>query len=275
MKVFAKQMRLFYDNTVISWHEHVREEKPGELNFQHCERFIESCEEAGIDKALCSRPFPSDPLCPPEIFRRLNDVVSAGMKCYPDKILGMCFVNPGYIDEAIYEVERCVLELGMIGVKLYHQYFINEPVLFKLVEKCIDLDIPILMHAGKVCDEMNIKIQPRVSNGVHFAKIAKRYPEASFVMAHIGGGGDWQWSLKAIQNSPNVFIDISGSVYDRPMIEEAVNYLGAERVLFGTDGMFSSCIGKILGADISDGDKRTILKGTAFLHYLNKKGIIV
>lgn len=272
MKEFMNQMRLFYDNPVISWHEHVREGEPGKLDIRDCELFVESCELAGIDRALCSRPIPGDPFCPPDVFCRSNDIVYDAMKHYPGKIMGMCFVNPGYIDEAIAELKRCICHLGMVGVKLYHQYFINDPVLFKLIETCIELDIPLLMHAGKVCDPRTAAQQPRISNGVHFAKIAKRYPEANLIMAHLGGGGDWQWSLKAIEDTPNVFIDMSGSIYDCPMMEEAVSHIGADRILFGTDGSFSSCIGKILGANITEGEKRTILEGSAYLRFIERVG---
>ncbi len=54
-------------------------------------------------------------------------------------------------------------------------------------------------------------------------------------MAHITGGGDWDWSLKAIQDYPNVYTDMSGSVIDARVIEKTVAMLGANRVLFGTD----------------------------------------
>lgn len=268
MNLFNEQMHLFHDNLVINWHEHVRESSPGVLD-EDCDQLVAAANATGVDKLLCSIPF-TDPHCPPEVFKRGNDVVAQAMKRHPEKILGMCFVNPGYCVEALAEIERCVTELGMIGVKLYHQYFIDDPIQFPLIEKCIELDIPILMHAGMVCDPACRRAEPRLSHGVHFANIGKRYPQARFIMAHIGGGGDWQGSLKPIKDVPNVFIDMSGSVYDTPIIEESVRILGADRILFGTDLSFASCIGKMLGAKISDAEKRTILEGTAFLCYLER-----
>lgn len=271
MQIIEKAMRLFLDNPVNSWHEHVWEERPGKLNEGDCDRMVADARRMGFDKMMCSTPI-LHPYCPPEDFRRANDVVKTAMNRHPDMIRGMCFVNPGYVREASAEVRRCVEELGMVGVKLYHQYKIDEPVLFPLVETCIDLDIPILMHAGKVTDKETRRCQPRISNGQHFANIAARYPEATFLYGHIGGGGDWQWSLEALEGVSNVYIDMGGSVCDCPIIEESVKHLGAERILFATDGSFSHCIGKILGAGISDREKRTILEGTAFLKFLKKAG---
>lgn len=154
------------------------------------------------------------------------------------------------------------------GIKLYNQYFISDPVVRPVIEKCIELDIPILSHAGKLNTVPNP--QPTISDGTHFAEAARNYPEAVFVYGHIGGGGDWQWSLKAIADYPNVYADISGSVYDEGIIEQAVSYLGAGRLLFATDGSFSQGIGKLLGANISQEDKITILNNPAFARYLER-----
>ena len=159
---------------------------------------------------------------------------------------------------------------GFVGIKLYHQYQINDPVFFPIIEKCIELDIPILLHAGKPT-EADEKLQPRISRGEYFADIARRYPEASLIMAHITGGGDWHWQLKAMEKYPNVVLDMSGSVIDSPVIEECVARIGADRVLYGTDGSTAAGVGKILGANISEEDKKTILAGTKYRRFLERK----
>ena len=147
----------------------------------------------------------------------------------------------------------------------------DNPAQFPMIEKCIELDLFILMHSAKGTDFETNFMQPRLSNGVHMANVAKRYPEADFLMGHIGGGGDWKWSVKAIQDTPNVMADIGGSVHDRPMIEEAVKILGADRLVFATDGPWSSGISKVLGADISDEDKKTILAAAKFARFVERE----
>ncbi|NLM79488.1 MAG: amidohydrolase family protein [Ruminococcaceae bacterium] len=265
---FCNRMDLFYNNPVVNWHEHVREIRPEVLDTVAADRLVQAAQKLGMYKLLVSRPISADRFCPPEDFRQANDIVAAAVARHPDVLRGMCFVNPGFQKEAIAEIRRCVHELHMVGVKLYHQYFIHDPVLFPLIEACIELDIPILMHAGKLCvDPLS---QPHLSNGIHFAAAARRYPEAHFIMAHIGGGGDWSWSLKAIAPYRNIVADISGSVIDRPMIEQSVAALGADRLLFGTDGSISAGIGKLLGADIPENDKKTILAGENYRRFLER-----
>lgn len=263
-----EQMQLFYNNRVVNWHEHVWMNAQGELDIPQMEDLILSAEKTGMDTLLCSLPLTQYRYCSPEQVRKANDLVFQAMQMHPDKIMGMCFIDPGNIREALHEIDRCVNDYGMVGVKMYHQYFINDPVQYPVIEKCIDLNIPILMHAGKATRPP--VEQPHLSGGTHFADVAQRYPEANFIMAHIGGGGDWYWQLKAIAPYKNIVTDMSGSVHDRDIMEQTVAYLGADRVLFGTDGSTGMCVGKILACDIPVEDKKTILEGTAYLKFLER-----
>src|SRR5687767_12000875 len=59
-----------------------------------------------------------------------------------------------------------------------------------------------------------------------FAEIAKRYPEAMIICAHICGGGDWEWEIKALRNASSIYLDTSGSVADEGVVEMAAEVLG-------------------------------------------------
>jgi len=264
-----ERMKLFYDNPVVGWHEHASGGKYDALDLAAVDRYVDLMDLYGFDKVVSSVPLAAERQCPPEHFIEANNRTYETMKRHPGRIYGQAFVNPGYQKETLYELERCV-ELGFVGVKLYHQYYMDDPAQYAMIEKCIELDIPILMHSARCTDWETNNMQPRLSNGVHMANIARRYPEATFIMGHIGGGGDWKWSVRAIRDVPNVFADIGGSVHDRPCIEESVKLLGADRLLFATDGGFASGISKILGAEISEEDKKTILAGTKFKKYLER-----
>jgi len=231
-----------------------------------CEALYEGACATFMDKVLISDPITYGESTM-ERCRQVNNVVVEAIKRHPDMFLGMCFVNGGNKEEAIEEVKRCV-DMGFVGIKLYHQYFINDETMFPLIEACIDLDIPILVHAGRLTRHPNS--QPRLSGGEHFADIARKYPEANFIMAHITGGGDWQWQLKAIADVKNVVTDVSGSVADAPVMEKVVNTLGADRVLFGTDGTLFSGVGRMLEANISLEDKKTILAGGVYDRFIRK-----
>ena len=266
-----EKMKLFYDNPVVAWHEHICNDDLYHMDTEFIDKNIEAMDLFGVDKVLTSKPLATERQCPPEHFIEANNRTYEAMQRHPGRIYGEAFVNPGYYRETIKELERCA-DLGFSGVKLYHQYYMDDPAQYPMIEKCIELNLFILMHSAKGTDWETNHMQPRLSDGSHMANIARRYPEATFIMGHIGGGGDWKWSIKAIEDTPNVFADIGGSVHDRPLIEESVALLGADRLLFATDGPWASGISKILGADISDEDKKTILSGKKMLKFIERTG---
>lgn len=221
-------------------------------------KLIDAADKLGISQLCCSLLPPQRPATP-ETFRECNQWVAEAMARFPKRILGYCFANPGFVKETRDEVRRCIEDRGFIGVKLYNDYRCTEPVLFPLVELAIELKIPILHHAGHTM--WLPQPQPRISDGGDFAELAKRYPEAVLICAHICGGGDWEWTLKALRNAPTVYLDTSGSVIDEGVIETAVRTLGADRLLFACDMSMTASVGRIRGAEISQPDRARILGG--------------
>lgn len=268
-----EKMKLMYDNPVNSWHEHVWFRSPDELvlNIAHLENQMEVFDLLGFDKIVVSLPITFTKRCSPQFFQKANVAVYEAMKRYPGKIYGMAYVHPGYIQEAIAEIDHCVQDLGMVGVKLYRDYFMDDPIQNPIIEKCIELDVPILMHAMRCMDSGNQLMHPLTSTGIHIANAAKRYPEAVFQLGHFTIT-DWEYELKAIAPYDNIYTDMSGTAYDSPQMEQAVQMLGAERILFATDESIVSSVGKILGANISTDDKKTILEGKAFNRFLERGG---
>ncbi|MBU4200653.1 MAG: amidohydrolase family protein [Verrucomicrobia bacterium] len=235
----------------VDFHNHVSG-KNGKLDRENAKSVNEAVAALGIDKACVSCPLNSDSPTPDE-FHASNDVVFEAMT-FSKRFLGFCFVNPGYARESLAEIERCVVRGGMIGVKLYHQYFICDPALQPVMEYAAELGIPVLMHAGKLTDS-GAKFQPRLSNAGHFLKATEMFPQTILVQGHIGGGGDWEWNLRtleALSRSSKYYLDTSGSVIDAGMIQKTVAILGTERVLFATDMSFEEGVGKVLDAGLSE-----------------------
>ena len=63
--------------------------------------------------------------------------------------------------------------------------------------------------------------------------------------AHLGGGGDWAPTLRVARETPNLWIDISGSGCDLDMMHRAVELVGVERMVFGTDLTMCTGWGKL------------------------------
>ena len=266
----GREMELFKNAVVRDWHEHVSPEAGlDRLDEEKCDRLVEHAKLLYIDKVAVSSPTSGH--VSPEMIASVNDVVAAATRRHPGYLYGMCFVDPHHGGAAVREIERCVKGMGFVGVKLYTQRTIDHPLQYPIIEKCIELDIPILMHSMRFGTRYPGP-EPFASHAAHFKNAAERYPEAVFIIAHIGNG-DWHWQLKGISGCVNVFADISGSAYDQGVVEAIVGALGADRVLFASDGSFSASVGKLLGAELTEREKVTVLNGPRFAKYLERGAI--
>ena len=219
-------------------------------------KLIDAADRLGIDRLCASILTPRRPATAAG-FRECNAWVAEAMRRFPGRVLGYSYVNPGYAREALDEIRRSVLDRGFIGIKLYNEYTCTEPVVFPVVELSIELRVPILQHAGHA--HYPITDQPRISDGGHLAQLAARYPEARLICAHVGGGGDWEWTVKALRHAKNVYLDTSGSVIDEGIVDLAARVLGVDRLLFGCDMSMTAGVGKIRAASLSAADKQKIL----------------
>jgi len=221
-------------------------------------RIVEAADRLYIERIVISLPVGDTP----DGFRESNNKVLQAMKEFPSRLLGQCFLNPAYPREAMEEMTRCLGE-GMVGLgELYTQVKINDPLYHPFIEKSIELKAPILMHAradlGMLRPGYRNAAPPGTSRASDFVEVARRYPEAILIHAHIGGGGDWEYMCKTLRAAPTVYLDTSGSVTDEGMVDFAGRYLGAKRLLFATDLNFESGVGKILAAGLTEQERRMI-----------------
>lgn len=225
------------------------------------EGLLDFADRLGIEKLVISRPV-TELDRPHQDFKDSNDIVISAKKQFPDRFLGQFTLNPMFKKESLEEIKRCV-DLGLVGLKVYYQVKINDPLFYPVIEKMIDLKMIILMHAFCQLGRGGYRTKygkdyANESIPEDFADIAGRYPEAMFQFAHIGGGGDWQYECKVLKNSPNVFVDVSGSNNEENMINYAMKYLGEDRLVFGTDNSYYQGVSKILSADLTDAQRKKI-----------------
>ena len=75
--------------------------------------------------------------------------------------------------------------------------------------------------------------------------LATRHPDVSFILAHIGGGGDYTHTFAAVRAVPNIFLDLSGSGVDRGMLDDALEAVGSRRLLWGADLTIETGLSKL------------------------------
>ncbi|MEX2404680.1 MAG: amidohydrolase family protein, partial [Balneolales bacterium] len=222
---------------------------------------VDFAERLGIERSVISRPVTTTTNNTPELFRTYNDQVISAMKQFPGKFIGQMTLDATYQKESLEEIDRCV-DQGMVGLKLYKQVKINDPLYYPIIEKIIDLNMVILVHPGPGINRIGPKYDtlnpPTLSIPEDFVDIAERYPEAMFQFAHLGGGLDWEYAIKALRNSPNVYVDVSGSNNEENMINFAVKHLGEDRVLFGCDLNYYPGVGHMYSANLTETQRKKI-----------------
>jgi len=231
---------------------------PGDTPEARLGNLLEYADRLGIAR-LCvfmGMNFSYDPS--PEAMRQENDEVLRALRRFPDRAFGFVYLNPRHTRASLDELNRCVRDGPMVGVKLWVAQHCNEPSLDPIVERATELKAPVLQHAWwKITGNL-----PGESTPTDVAELAARHPRATIICAHTGG--DWERGIRAIRPHPRVYVELSGGDPTAGFTEMAVREVGAERVLYGSDAggrSFASQLAKVLGADISDTAKRLILAG--------------
>ena len=155
-------------------------------------------------------------------------------------------VNPNHTEHALAEIARGV-ERGAIGVKLLASRRADDPLLDPVCETAAVHGLPILHHIWQ--HRTREWPNQEISDGRDLARLAERHPRVAFILAHLGGGGDWAHTLPAVRDVANVYPDLSGSGVDRGMLDAALAVLGARRLLWACDLTIETGLAKLRALD--------------------------
>ncbi|MCL2059694.1 MAG: amidohydrolase family protein [Oscillospiraceae bacterium] len=224
------------------------------------ETLIDEMDRAGVARAVV--------WLQPPYMRDIDsslEYIHASAKKYPDRLLPFGWANPHLgRDKSIDTIKKCMLEYGFYGVKLngaQDSYYIDdESFSMPLVEEIAKLGGMICFHVG--VDAYSYTHPYRV------AKIARRYPETNFLLAHMGGVGKPDLANECVemaQECPNLYL--VGSVISFKAVLNAVKKLGADRVCYGSDMPFETMRAvtaaylALLKGEVSDADAELVMGG--------------
>jgi uncharacterized protein len=171
-----------------------------------------------------------------------NDAMIALQSAHPDRIRCYVSVNPNDAAHARDEIARCA-ERGAVGIKLAASRRADDALVDPIAEEASRRGLPVLHHIW----QHRTREWPgqEISDGADLGRLAQRHPRASFILAHIGGGGDWAHSCAAVREISNIYIDLSGSGVDRGMLDLAYASVGASRLLWGCDITMETGLAKL------------------------------
>lgn len=179
-------------------------------------------DEAGVDQAIImtyrDATGPNDPA---------TEYVRSAVNQYPDRLIGYVRINPN-APGAIDALDQAIGDYKMKGLKLHPVSYVGFPfgeATLRLMRRAAQYNAPVLFHTG---DEA-LALPEEV------AEAARLVPEATVIMAHLGGYYHYDAVLNIADSLPNVFVDTSAIPYPW-VISQAVEAFGVERVLYASDG---------------------------------------
>jgi len=212
----------------------------------------------GIERMCVFLGFPFNFHGTAEEMRKQNDQVLDAARHSNGRAFGYVYLNPNHPQASLDELNRCVRDGPMIGLKfeLGTPRGADSPEMDTLLTRAGELKA-VVMHHTWIKTTGN---EVGESTPMDLVRLARRHPAVTIFCGHLGG--NWELGIRALRDVKNLYGDLCGSDPTAGCTEMAVRELGAERIVYGSDAggrSFASQIGKILGADIPDSARRAIL----------------
>lgn len=193
--------------------------------------------------------------------RAINDDTAWLVQRHRGFVTGFCYLNPTLGEKAVRrEVERC-LGLGLRGIKLEIANNARDACMRPVMALAEQHGLVVLQHAWSMT---NIRQRRYHTDPEDVAMLAGRFPRVRIIMAHLTGCG--VRGLLAVKPHANVWVDTSGAAPEAGIIEFAVEQLGAQRILYGSDVPvrdFRVAIARVTGSALSAAAQRAILHDNA------------
>ena len=163
----------------------------------------------------------------PEINPDALDLLAGACADYPGRLYAFARIHPWYGERSTALLERA-FELGFKGLKLHPVTTIAHPAgedTLRLIRIAAEHRAPTLFHCG---DEP-------MTTPLAVARAAAACPEATIIFGHMGGYFHVDEAIRVAERHENVVLETSAMPYPAK-IREAVERVGASRVLYASDG---------------------------------------
>ena len=214
---------------------------PAEPQFL-AQQWVAELDRNGVQRACLISSAPGDE----------ESVATAG-GLFPDHFYGYFMLDP-LRPEALDRVKRAALNPNLHAICLFpamHTFSIADGRLVPLLEVASDSGLAVFVHSGAMSVGVRKKLglpsqfDMRYSNPLDLHPVALHFPKIRFVVPHFGAGL-FREALMLADLCPNVWLDTSSSnrwiAYEgldlRTVFRRAIDVLGLERLVFGTDSSF-------------------------------------
>lgn len=244
------------DYQVIDMHTHMGCQMPLYTPYTDADNMVKTMDDSNVDFVVCNH---------------IEDLFGTGghkgimdaMNRYPDRFKGYYCANPILgIDRD--DVHKTFQENpGFVGFKVgpdYHRTPLTHEDYAPIMELADDCRMLMLSHtfsvaaSGKNCNDAK-----------EVEGLVARYPNITFLMGH-SIQGQVDWAIEIAKKYPNAYLELCDTCRLNGVVEKMAREAGAEKMVFGTDAPMQTYhfqIGCVIGAKISDAEKKLILRDNA------------
>jgi len=200
---------------------------------------VRRMDEGGIDVTAICVVDNVDMGLDKERVMNINKRCATAAAGHPGRLIALAGIDPRRPDAPTL-FRRCIEEFGMKGLKWHpdNGYYPNSPEAYAVLEVVNELRVPLLIHCSPLPHS-----RAKYALPIHLDDVAVDFPDLEIIAAHMGNmwWRDWlslaqykkningdmaMWQLMAV-SKPHLF---------RRYLREILDVIGAEQVLFGTDG---------------------------------------
>ena len=218
---------------------------PPNRNDELARRWVEELDRHGVLRSVLMASVPGD-----------EAAVGDAVRAFPDRFYGYFMLNP-LAEGALERARTAFEELGLQGLCLFpamQRFSVQDERLSPLYELASEAaNRVVFVHMGVLTVGIRAKLglpskfNMSFSNPIDLHTVAMNHPTTKFVLPHFGAGY-FREALMLASLAPNVFLDTSSSnswtKYLTPepslrdVFNQALEVVGAERLLFGSDSSF-------------------------------------
>ena len=208
--------------------------------------------------------------------RASNALIYRVVSLFPDSFIGVCQLpqSPDSpIERSLNELERCVEEMGFVGLNLNPDptggWWRGRPLTdrswYPLYEKMVELNVPAMIHVSVSCNDnfhttgaYYINADTTAFMQLIQGDLFSDFPDLRLIIPHGGGAVPYHWGryrgLADMLNRPPLAEHVMGNVYfdtcvyHQPGIDLLVDVIDVKNILFG-----SEMLGAVRGVDPETG----------------------
>ena len=207
------------------------------------DRWVAELDSHGVTRAAIMASVPGD-----------EASVSAAVHRHPDRFVGMTMLDPT-VAGATARVKRNLEANALRCVCLFpamHGYELTHEAVEPVFSSAAEAGGAVFIHCGVLTVGVRRKLRlatrvnVRAGDPLALTSLASKYPNLPVVIPHFGAGF-LRESLMAADLCPNIYLDTSSSnswlkyhpgLTLTQVFQQAIETLGPERLLFGTDSSF-------------------------------------